>query len=127
MRTRRRNVQLRSILGSSCREPLPRLIDEWQREPRIWDAVRREVNTHRSPGQFILTGSATPHDTAMRHSGAGRMVAVAMRPMTLLEQGFPRAVSQSANFSAADGPQQERRHSICRLMPNESLSVAGQH
>lgn len=67
---------------------VPRLVDEWQREPGIWDAVRREVDARHSPGQFILTGSATPQDGTIRHSGAGRMAIVAMRPMTLFEQGF---------------------------------------
>ena len=64
----------------------PRLIDEWQRQPRTWDAVRREVDRRGAPGQFILTGSATPSDEASRHSGAGRMAIVEMRPMTLYEQ-----------------------------------------
>jgi predicted AAA+ superfamily ATPase len=64
----------------------PRLIDEWQRQPRIWDAVRREVDSRKAAGQFILTGSATPNDEASRHSGAGRMAIVGMRPMTLYEQ-----------------------------------------
>ena len=65
----------------------PRLIDEWQREPQVWDAVRREVDARRASGQFILTGSATPTESTVRHSGAGRMVVVTMRPMTLFEQG----------------------------------------
>ena len=73
---------------------VPRLIDEWQREPRIWDAVRREVDQRRLPGQFLLTGSATPQDSASRHSGAGRMTVMTLRPMTLFEQGFsPGTVS----------------------------------
>ncbi len=53
--------------------PVPRLIDEWQREPRVWDAVRRAVDDRSAPGQFILTGSATPNDDVPRHSGAGRI------------------------------------------------------
>ncbi len=64
----------------------PRLIDEWQRRPRVWDAVRRMVDDRGSAGQFILTGSATPLDEASRHSGAGRMAIVQMRPLTLYEQ-----------------------------------------
>lgn len=64
----------------------PRLIDEWQRRPRVWDAVRRAVDERGAPGQFILTGSATPRDEASRHSGAGRMAIVRMRPLTLYEQ-----------------------------------------
>lgn len=63
----------------------PRLIDEWQREPRVWDAVRRAVDDRGVPGQFILTGSATPADDIQRHSGAGRFARLQMRPLTLLE------------------------------------------
>ena len=70
----------------------PRLIDEWQRQPPIWDAVRREVDDRRTPGQFILTGSATPNDDVSRHSGAGRMAVVTMRPMTLYEQHISAGV-----------------------------------
>ena len=61
----------------------PRLLDEWQRAPRVWDAVRRAVDDRRTPGQFILTGSATPDDSVQRHSGAGRFACVEMRTMTL--------------------------------------------
>ena len=84
--------------------PVPRLIDEWQREPRIWDAVRREVDSRRSPGQFILTGSATPKDSAARHSGAGRMSVVRMRPMTLFEQGFSPGTASVADLLAGRDP-----------------------
>jgi len=64
----------------------PRLLDEWQRVPRVWDAVRRAVDDRRRPGQFILTGSATPQDDVARHSGAGRIAVLRMRTMTLSEQ-----------------------------------------
>ena len=64
----------------------PRLLDEWQRVPRVWDAVRRAVDDRRIPGQFILTGSATPDDSVQRHSGAGRFGIVEMRTMTLAEK-----------------------------------------
>jgi predicted AAA+ superfamily ATPase len=63
----------------------PRLIDEWQLEPAIWNHVRRAVDDRRSSGQFILTGSAVPPDDATRHSGAGRFGRLRMRPMTLSE------------------------------------------
>ncbi|SFS53063.1 ATP-binding protein [Saccharopolyspora flava] len=65
---------------------VPRLLDEWQRAPQLWDAVRREVDDRGAPGQFILTGSATPDDTVTRHSGAGRFGLVRMRTMTLAEK-----------------------------------------
>src|SRR5699024_269 len=50
----------------------PRLIDEWQLAPSIWNAVRHEVDERSGKGHFILTGSATPADDITRHSGAGR-------------------------------------------------------
>lgn len=65
----------------------PRLIDEWQRAPRIWDNVRRAVDERGQPGQFILTGSSVPTDEATRHSGAGRITRLQMRPMSLFEAG----------------------------------------
>lgn len=64
----------------------PRLLDEWQRAPRVWDAVRRTVDDRGRPGQFILTGSATPDDSTARHSGAGRFGTLRMRTMTLSEK-----------------------------------------
>ena len=65
----------------------PILIDEWQLLPRSWDLVRRAVDDDPSPGRFLLTGSTTPveHPT---HSGAGRIVSLRMRPMTLHERGI---------------------------------------
>ncbi|WP_062465251.1 ATP-binding protein [Demequina soli] len=65
----------------------PRLIDEWQLAPRLWNQVRHAVDETVEPGRFILTGSATPADDVTRHSGAGRIIRFRMRPMTLLESG----------------------------------------
>lgn len=65
----------------------PILFDEWQLEPAIWNRVRRQVDDRSKPGQFILTGSATPRDNASRHSGAGRFAVIRMRPMSLFESG----------------------------------------
>jgi len=65
----------------------PRLIDEWQLFPDLWNHVRRAVDDRREPGQFILTGSAVPADDATRHSGAGRFARLRMRPMSLFESG----------------------------------------
>ena len=67
--------------------PMPRLIDEWQLAPEIWNQVRRAVENSRTPGQFILTGSEVPHDDITRHSGAGRITRLQMRPMSLFELG----------------------------------------
>jgi predicted AAA+ superfamily ATPase len=63
----------------------PRLIDEWQMAPVLWDAVRHAVDRRGEPGQFILTGSAVPTDNAVRHTGTGRISRVRMRPMALFE------------------------------------------
>ena len=65
----------------------PRLIDEWQEVPRLWDAVRYEVDKTAEKGQFILTGSATPNHKGILHSGAGRIGKLRMRPMSLYESG----------------------------------------
>ena len=67
------------------REP-PLLIDKWQRVPHVWDAVRRAVDRDQAPGRFLLTGSAGPV-TPPTHSGAGRIVTLRMRPMSLAERG----------------------------------------
>ena len=65
----------------------PRLIDEWQIKPEIWNHVRRAIDDRQMSGQFILTGSAVPVDDKTRHTGAGRMVRMRMRPMSLFESG----------------------------------------
>lgn len=66
----------------------PRLIDEWQIAPKLWDAVRFEVDHRDGPGQFILTGSAVPASTEnIHHTGTGRFSWLMMRPMSLYESG----------------------------------------
>ena len=69
----------------------PRLIDEWQIAPELWDAVRFAVDHRDEDGQFILTGSVTPlsdeDDEKIHHSGVGRIARLRMRPMTLWESG----------------------------------------
>lgn len=65
----------------------PRLLDEWHVAPALWNLVRREVDKRGLPGQFILTGSAVPADDDSRHTGAGRMTRMRMRPMSLYETG----------------------------------------
>ncbi|MBQ7479324.1 MAG: ATP-binding protein [Selenomonadaceae bacterium] len=66
---------------------VPRLIDEWQDVPPLWDAVRYEVDQRGKSGQFILTGSSTPKYKGIRHSGAGRIARLRMQPMSLFETG----------------------------------------
>lgn len=66
----------------------PRLIDEWQIAPKLWDTIRFEVDHRGELGQFVLTGSAVPADThEITHSGTGRFTWLMMRPMSLYESG----------------------------------------
>ena len=65
----------------------PRLLDEWQLAPGIWNPMRRACDAKSVRGRFILTGSADPPDDITRHSGAGRITRVRMRPMSLYESG----------------------------------------
>jgi len=67
---------------------VPRLIDEWQEYPNIWNYIRREADNRKKKGQFILTGSANPEERAKLHSGAGRFSVIKMRPMSLFEKGW---------------------------------------
>ena len=78
----------------------PRLIDEWQTIPRLWDAVRSEVDRRSGFGEFILTGSAIPPESGdVQHSGTGRFAWLRMRPMSLYESGDSNgAVSLQALF-----------------------------
>ena len=65
----------------------PRLLDEWQTASELWNVVRGACDDGTGPGRFILTGSAVPADDTTRHSGAGRIRRVRMRPMSLFESG----------------------------------------
>jgi predicted AAA+ superfamily ATPase len=65
--------------------PTPKLIDEWQMAPVLWDAVRFEVDKRNELGQFILTGSVVPNDNITAHTGTGRISRMKMRPMSLFE------------------------------------------
>jgi len=77
----------------------PVLIDEWQRLPEVWDLVRRAVDEDRSPGRFLLAGSSRPGGASV-HSGAGRIVHVRMRPMTLAERGVGEPTVSLRNLLA---------------------------
>ena len=65
----------------------PRLIDEWQLAPKLWNAVRYSVDSTGLTNQYILTGSATPNEDSTLHSGVGRFAFVTMKPMSLYESG----------------------------------------
>ena len=83
--------EIRSIAAADptvlLRNPQPVLLDEWQHVPAIWDAVRAAVDRDPTPGRFLLAGSATP-TRPPSHSGAGRIVRVRMRPLSLAERGL---------------------------------------
>ena len=85
----KQNLMLAEINPSLLLEgETPRLIDEWQIAPKLWDAVRYEVDHRNEEGQFILTGSAVPASLSeVQHTGTGRFAWVRMRPMSLFESG----------------------------------------
>ena len=65
----------------------PRMFDEWQMYPVVWDSIRTDVDHSRLKGQYILTGSAKPSEGQIMHTGTGRISRVLMRPMSLFESG----------------------------------------
>ena len=81
----RRSVSL--VPGLVLEGEAPRLLDEWQLAPEVWNQARHASDEGHRTGRFILTGSAVPTDDITRHSGAGRVARVRMRPMSLLETG----------------------------------------
>lgn len=85
--TRESNILAASVKPSLLlKGKTPRLIDEWQVAPVLWDSVRHEVDLRGEDGQFILTGSATPIiDEEISHTGTGRISRIKMRPMSLFE------------------------------------------
>lgn len=76
---------VKADIGQLLKGPWPTVIDEWQRLPASWDLIRRAVDADMTAGRFILTGSASPVDTPT-HTGAGRIVTVRMRPLSLAER-----------------------------------------
>jgi len=73
----------RLLLGKT-----PRLIDEWQEQPKLWNYIRHEIDNRKQTAQFILTGSANPEENIKIHSGAGRFTTLDMRTMSWQELGF---------------------------------------
>ena len=102
------NIQMVQINpGLLLNGATPRLIDEWQIAPELWDAVRFAVDHRDDDGQFILTGSVTPlsdeDEGKIYHSGAGRIARLRMRPMTLWESGDSSGeISLGLLFEGAD-------------------------
>ncbi len=113
----RRNIELarvephNTLLGEQ-----PRLIDEWQTVPELWDEVRAWADEKPCFGQFILTGSSTPADKSkIHHSGAGRIVTLPMRPMSLFESGDSTGTVSLAELFSSESPNvydTNERHSL---------------
>ncbi len=104
--------------------PTPRLIDNWQMEPAIWNHLRRAVDDRGRPGQFILTGSAVPPDDLTRHTGAARLTRLRMRPMSLFETGHATgAVSLKALLDGQPPQSPESVLSVPALA--ERIAVGG--
>ncbi|MHB1712533.1 MAG: ATP-binding protein [Acidimicrobiales bacterium] len=85
--------------GGLASRPPPTLVDEWQRLPESWDVVRRAVDQDRTPGRFLLTGSVSP-DRPPTHSGAGRIITLRMRPLSLAERQVAAPTVSMANLVA---------------------------
>jgi predicted AAA+ superfamily ATPase len=87
-----RDEQVSAVMETDPRRLLvgktPRLIDEWQIQPKLWNYIRHEIDDRSLPTQFILTGSANPEETANMHSGAGRFTIIDMRTLSWQELGF---------------------------------------
>ena len=103
---------------------IPRLFDEWQLAPSIWNHVRREVDHRGAPGQFILTGSAVPADDITRHTGAGRFSRLRMRPMSLFESGTSSG-SISLREMLDGQPPAAGRSALTVALVAETLSSGG--
>ena len=102
----------------------PRLIDEWQLEPAIWNHVRRAVDDRQGTGLFILTGSSVPPYDDTRHSGAGRFIRLRMRPMTLSESGQSTgAISFRALLAGSPVKAADTRLTVQRIA--EFVTVGG--
>lgn len=116
--TKNQNIAMSEISPKRLlRGGTPRLIDEWQLAPKLWDAIRFEVDHRGELGQFILTGSAVPADTKeITHSGTGRFTWLLMRPMSLYESGDSTGeVSLKELFDGATEVDAESNLTIDRL------------
>ena len=105
--------RLRADAGILDELPGPVLIDEWSRMPESWDMVRRAVDDGAPPGRFILTGSSTVPKGAVVHSGAGRIVRLRMRPLSLAERGIEKVSVSLSDLLA--GPTEVRGKTQTRL------------
>ena len=101
--------------------PHPMLLDEWPLVPGLWDRVRRASDRLRQPGSFILSASAQPTDYVVRHSGAGRMGRVLMRPMSLWESGASTGAVSLGAFLDSGFEAEYRASPVRRPAPTDEL------
>jgi len=100
------DVQIPALMETSPQRLLhgktPRLIDEWQEQPKLWNYIRHEIDNRGQTAQFILTGSANPEENIKMHSGAGRFTILDMRTMSWQELGFSSGkISMKSLFEGA--------------------------
>lgn len=103
----------------------PRLIDEWQLEPQVWNHVRRTIDDRRDAGQFILAGSSMPADDTTRHTGAGRISRLRMRTMSLWETGHSIGTVSVASLLETDAPVRTRDPGLDFDDLVERISIGG--
>ena len=87
-------------IGKTLEGEVPHLVDEWQEVPAIWDAVRYAVDQKPETGRFILTGSSTPQNKGVLHSGTGRIASLPLHPMSLWESGDSSGLVSLADVCA---------------------------
>jgi uncharacterized protein len=102
----------------------PVLIDEWQRVPEVWDAVRRAVDADSSPGRFLITGSTSP-DSPPTHTGAGRIVRLRLRPMSLVERGVERPAVSLRELLRGKRPRLDGETTVSLADYAEEITASG--
>ncbi len=123
------NEQVEMLMSAAPQRLLqgdtPRLIDEWQIQPKLWDYIRHEVDRRRTTGQFILTGSAQPTEEATIHSGAGRFTIVDMRTMSWQELGISKGKISMGDLLRGHFNQDVHDESISLELIIERMIVGG--
>jgi predicted AAA+ superfamily ATPase len=101
----------------------PRLVDEWQLAPSIWNTIRYEIDVRKAPGQFIISGSASPQQDKTRHSGAGRIAQIRMRTMSLAESGH--SSNDISLQDLASGVDEVTGHGLLTYIDMAAVAVQG--
>jgi len=99
------DMQLSTIPDLALEGDTPRVFDEWQEKPQLWNLVRHEIDRRQAPGQFILTGSTAPMEEQSRHSGAGRIARLRMKTFSFYESGHSNGAVSLAELVAQESPQ----------------------